>query len=109
MLAIWKYHVVMNDRFDLVMPKGARVLSVGEQRGQVQMWVVVDPDAAVERREFHVIGTGHPHVDAYFEGRFVGTVICSGAALVWHIFESIKAEPAEAGQDQDKPEGGTAE
>ena len=76
-----------------VMPAGAQVLSVGPPRNGTQelaaeldLWAVVDPSAATSPRHFRVVGTGHPMPDDC--GRFVGTTVTHGGALVWHVFEA---------------------
>lgn len=36
------------------------------------------------KREFTVVGTGHPYPDHW---RYVGTTIAPGGALVWHLMQ----------------------
>jgi hypothetical protein len=87
---VWKFEVEP-DEFELAMPRGARVLSVGMQRERVQMWALVDPSAPVEQRRFRMAGTGHPIKDPE-ELRFVGTFQVHGGALVFHLFERDSAK-----------------
>jgi hypothetical protein len=86
MRTIHKFPVVIDDQFSIEMPVGAEVLSVHRQGGGIFVWAIVDSKAAVERRCFAVRGTGHPLRGN--EGRFIGTVLTNGDALVWHIFEN---------------------
>lgn len=84
---IWKFTLPMADYPVVSMPKGARVLSVGVQRGDVQVWALVDPEAPMEDRRFKVAGTGHYLVGGVENMRFIGTVHMASGQLVWHIFE----------------------
>ena len=67
------------------MQKGARVLSVGVQHGQIQVWALVNPEAPKELRRFRIAGTGHPLEEELERLRFIGTVQMGD--FVWHIFE----------------------
>lgn len=90
---IYKYPVTITDRFKLELPVGAEVLSVQSQHGQPMMWVLHDrePDTAVESKAFRVLGTGHQIVtyNEDYNLRYLGTAICSGDSLVWHVFEEV--------------------
>lgn len=48
---IWKYPVSAGD-FTLELPRGGEVLAVDVQYGDPFMWVLVNPDAILEKREF---------------------------------------------------------
>jgi len=83
---IYKYMFDVNDIVTFEMPKGATVLHVQCQRGTPCLWALVDLDAPVDRREFRIVGTGHPFPDANkFE--HVGTFL--NEPFVWHVFERI--------------------
>lgn len=85
MKQIWKYTLSVSDHPFITMPKGAKVLSVDVQHGDVQVWVLVDPEAPKELRGFRVAGTGQPLEEKIESMRFIGTVQIGD--LVWHIFE----------------------
>ena len=86
-LTIWKFSAPITDRFQLVMPIGAKLLSVQLQNGDPQIWALVDPHADVERRTFAWVGTGLPVPVKAERAIFVGTVqLPSG--LVFHLFGS---------------------
>ena len=87
---VWKYDVEP-DEFELMMPRGAKVLSVGVQQNRVQMWALVDPDEPMVQHRFRLAGTGHQIKDPD-ELRFVGTFQMHGGALVFHLFQ--RAPPA---------------
>jgi hypothetical protein len=79
---IWKYTLGISDAQILALPKGATILSVAEQYGEVTLWALVDPDKELEHRLFYIFGTGHPVPNT--PGTFLGTVQIRD--LVWHVF-----------------------
>lgn len=84
MAEIWKY--TLQPRTRVPMPKGAKVLCAREQAGNVCIWAEVDPTAPKENRAFEVFGTGHEMADQ--PRTYIGTVVLSGGALVFHVYES---------------------
>jgi len=85
MKTIWKYALDFQTIVDI--PKGAKVLTVQEQRGDPQLWAIVDPDAETEKRTFIIYGTGHNMPDD--PGEYVGTFQQLGGNLVFHVFEYL--------------------
>lgn len=83
---IWKFDVLVADQFELDMPADAHVISVQVQHGSVRMWAVVNPTAALTKRKFHVLGTGHAFKGQ--PGNFIGTFQLQGGDLVFHLFEA---------------------
>lgn len=65
------------------MPEGAKILSVGNQRGNLCLWAMVDPTNPGVFRIFEMIGTGYPLSDVGLQ--FIGTVVIE--PFVWHVFE----------------------
>ena len=88
MRTIYKYPVPL-DYGAVDMPRGAEILSVHTQRGLPQMWAIVDPEAPLESRRFHLFGTGHEMPPAAELGRFVGTFLFHDDSLVFHLFEAL--------------------
>lgn len=92
MKTIWKYTMnseggfLMKERL-INMPKGAQIISVGEQHNNVCFWAVVDPDAKMHERRFVVVGTGHDMPDLPLKP--LGSVLVDGGVWVWHLFEVI--------------------
>lgn len=84
-LTIYKFEVRVNDSVEIPMPKGAQVISVGNQRnGHICFWAIVDSDwPQTELRRFKIRGTGHTITGD--PGKFVGTVM--DELFVWHVFE----------------------
>ena len=86
MKTIWKWTLQPETTID--MPHGAKLLAVQEQRGEPQLWALVDPSAKKYPRTFRVHGTGHDLTDE--PGQYVGTFQMHGGALVFHVFEANK-------------------
>lgn len=88
-MKIWKY-TLQPGFTKLSIPTGGRVLSVQAQHGEPRIWVLVDPEAPPEAREFMVYGTGHnvPDKTEKLKG-FVGTIQMAEGTLVFHVFETI--------------------
>jgi hypothetical protein len=83
---IYKYSLPLDDIVRIPLPFGARVLSVGEQHGQLVLWALVNPAYKTLLTTFRIAGTGHPIVDAE-HWNFIGTVQTREGSLVWHVFQ----------------------
>lgn len=86
-MTIWKY-TLNPGRTILEIPAGGQVLAAQVQHADLQLWVLVDPTAPLEVREFTVYGTGH-HVadDPGRQRTYIGTVQMAGGNLIVHVFE----------------------
>lgn len=87
MKTIWKFNVGGIGQTTIEMPKGAKILSVQAQRGEVVMWAAVDERAKVEPRAFIVVGTGYREAVNEHTCQFLGTVQLYDGDLVLHVFE----------------------
>ena len=86
MNAVWKYTLNTEDNLEIDLPVGSKILSVQEQFGEPQMWVLVNPDNPVyETRKFRLAGTGHPIKESDIS--FIGTFQLYGGSFVGHLFE----------------------
>jgi hypothetical protein len=85
-MRVFKYAAPLDDTFEVRLPVGAQILSVGEQGVGLYFWALVNPDADMQTRRFHWRRTGH---QADGVGRFVGTVLVQGGARVFHLFEAL--------------------
>lgn len=83
-MTIWKYTIEIADVQVLMLPAGARILTVQIQHGTVCAWAVVDPEALLVARKLFIVGTGHP-TDLNESDIYLGTVQQGG--FVWHVFE----------------------
>jgi hypothetical protein len=89
MKAIWKFVLQAVGIQRIFMPRGAKILTVREQRKDtVCLWAEVDTDARPEERVIEAFGTGH-QMDTDIDRKYVGTVILQDGALVFHIYERL--------------------
>lgn len=89
MKMVYKYPV--SNYLTHEMPKGAKVLHVHEQNGDICLWALVDvpkppQNPEWERRKFIALATGDKIPDDWTV-EYVGTVHMHGGALVFHVFE----------------------
>jgi hypothetical protein len=84
-MKIYKFEVPIYDDAVIMMPKGARILSVQVQHGKPVLWALVDHNAPEVKRRFAVRGTGHD-IDGLV-GEFVGTFQLRDGRLVFHLFD----------------------
>lgn len=94
---IYKYTFSNNKaNFTLIMPKGAKILTVqlqkfrGEYDGTPCIWALVDSKAETETRSFQIIGTG---IFDYFSEahpkKYIGTYQLNNIGIVHHVFELL--------------------
>lgn len=91
MKTIWKYELDPKS-LKIKMPKNAKILSVGEQYGNICLWAEVDPTPVLEKKDriFEVFGTGHKiYEDMGVERKFIGTVKFENGALMFHVYERL--------------------
>jgi hypothetical protein len=67
----------------------ARILSVQEQGGNLQLWALIDEGLPLQKRVFRVFGTGQDIPSEPL--RYIGTVQMDDGALVAHVFEKEAA------------------
>ena len=83
MRKIWKFPAPFPNG-NIVMPKGAKVLTLQMQDGVPTLWAEVDPDAPDEIHHLVTYGTGHP-VDPG-AGSYIGTY--QSPPFVWHVYDA---------------------
>jgi len=83
MKTIYKFPLEITDYSTLRTHDKAKVMHVGEQGGQLCIWLEVDLTQVVATHGFYIRGTGH--VITGEEGQFLGTVLMPNG-LVWHIY-----------------------
>lgn len=87
-MRILKYTLHAHGIETTALPRGAAVISVGDQSGAVQLWAIADDTQPMEERRFAVLYTGFDDVPA--GAHFIGTVISAGGSIVRHVFEMTK-------------------
>ena len=87
MKTVFKYKIEVVDRPTVDMPRNGKILHVGEQGhdNQLFVWALVNTEEPMVTRRFRIFGTGHP-VEVDGRGQFIGTVQMK-VGLVWHVFE----------------------
>jgi len=89
MKTIYKYHLDILDRQEIMMPKNAKVLSTKMMLYTgLFIWAEVDTDKPGIARVFKVFGTGSPMYNKTKSDIFLGTVF--EGAFVWHIYVEEK-------------------
>ncbi len=99
MNVIHKYPINLRDDMpvSIQMPINAIVRHVGQQdnHDEVVLWAEHACGAAanLKKRMFYVAGTGHPTCSrGDYKLTFVGTVVSTISAFVWHVFEVDKPD-----------------
>ena len=86
MKVVWKFLLDLKDyanpRFELTMPRDARILTVQMQAGIPCLWAEVYPDNPVEVRRFAIVSTGCPVPPGV---SYIGT--WQDGPFVWHLYE----------------------
>ncbi len=86
-MRIFKYHVSEPEQH-LLLPTGAKVLTVTTQYGEPVMYALVDPNAPTEERTFRCIPTGKEFDPAGLT--YIDTFTVEGN-LVFHCFEEVQS------------------
>lgn len=80
--AVWKF-VIEPMQTHMKMPKGARLLTAAEQRGEVCVWAEVDPTARKVLRKVMAIPTGGLCTGL----SYVGTAHLQRGSLIFHVYD----------------------
>jgi len=89
-MEIWKYEV-LPDIKSIEMPHGSKILHLNVQNGIPCIWALVDPTNFSIKRNFYIVGTGHPIDRQNNENLlYLGTFLLNNDSLVFHLFEITK-------------------
>lgn len=86
MKTIYKYPLNPADLY-ILMPIGAKILSVAQQDNQICLWAEVDNEAPEGLVGFEVFGTGHEVPDN--DREFIGTALINDGEFVFHVYKMI--------------------
>lgn len=87
MKTIWKFPLKTQDRQTVLLPVGAKALTVQLQHGYACLWALVDDDEMAKvNHTVWMHGTGHPADEAARYGRYLSTIQVDGGALIFHFF-----------------------
>ena len=85
---IWKYPLRDTWYQELLMPRNANIIHVGEQRNTICLWAEVDIEYEdLEKRAFYLVGTGNMWPPVLVN--HIGTVIKKEGRFVWHVYEEV--------------------
>jgi len=83
---VWKYKITVQKNLRMLMPRDAKILSVGKDKGELVLWAEVKAHyKETEVRYFQLVGTGRSVPPA---AEYVGTLI-DGPHSVWHVYETL--------------------
>ena len=82
---IWKYQLNIEKRQKVMMPAGAKILTIQMQQGFPYIWALVDPGKMSTTRYIQMTGTGFDESDRIF-GDYIGTIQLEDHT-VWHYFD----------------------
>ena len=82
-MKIFKYELSGTADTDLMLPAGARFLSLELQKGRPHIWCAVDPFAAPQPVKVRAVVTGG---DVRDTERHLGTLLFNGGEFVLHYF-----------------------
>ena len=89
MKAIWKFPLQLVDIQDVVMPKGAEILTVQVQKDDLCMWAAVDPREDTIANTIFIHGTGH-QIEDFEKKKYISTFQIAEGDLIFHVFELLK-------------------
>ena len=92
MRTVWKVKLPKAENV-VHVPLDARPLEIGYQFGMLVLWLLVDSEAPLESRCFHVVETGEEIKIPEQEMRYVGTYsfVARNEPYVQHVFERLKS------------------
>jgi len=69
----------------VILPAGAKILTVHEQHGGINVWAEIDTDRELTSIIFNVYGTGHEiNVE---NSKYIGTIFMDNGYKVWHVYK----------------------
>lgn len=84
---VHKYPLGIEDIQTVLMPKGAKIISVQPQNGKPTIWAQVDSNLSpTELRYFLIVATGQKFEHDVIKDIHIGT--CVIGSYVWHIYET---------------------
>jgi hypothetical protein len=84
-MRIWKFTLLGADIQEVIMPKGAKILTVQTQHGNICLWALCNPLASKETRKVAIYGTGNPISGNC--GTYISTFQMFGGDLIFHAFD----------------------
>ena len=89
MQTIWKFPLRVTDVQTIEMPANAQILTAQVQYDELQLWAIVDPDAAKTHRAFAIATTGRALQLTPEKYIYIATFQLNGGLFVGHLFEGL--------------------
>ena len=86
MTKVYKFSLEISDEQKVLMPEGAKVLTVQVHLCFFFFWAECNPDEEPVLRTFLICGTGHS-IDDDIEKEYIGTIQMCEGSIVFHVFE----------------------
>lgn len=87
---IYKYPLETVDEQTILMPSGAKVLTVQLQGDVPCVWALVNVNSPLQPYRFDIVGTGNPFPGDIYPKDYVGTFQMNISPLVFHVFQHMK-------------------
>lgn len=85
---IWKFPLAVIGRLEILMPRGAKILTVQTQNDRPCIWADIETDdGPKEARVFWTIGTGNLTPHNFDKMTYIGTYLIERDQLVFHLYE----------------------
>ena len=83
---VYKYPLEIEDEQVVLLPTGARILTVQQQNNNIFLWALVNPTSPnAQAFTIRIHGTGHS-ISNSDELEYINTVQLYGGKLVFHVF-----------------------
>lgn len=83
---VYKYPLEIEDEQVVLLPTGARILTVQQQNNNIFLWALVNPTSTnAQAFTIRIHGTGHAISDSD-ELEYINTVQLYGGKLLFHVF-----------------------
>lgn len=76
--------------FIIGMPSDAKIIHVGEIDNFPFLWAELDTERVYIKRNFMVLGTGHPFPDHVTKSEHLGTVKLDDGKVMIHVYEELE-------------------
>lgn len=86
-MKVIKYIIKLTDYFTLQLPLNAKILCCQTQKENPCLWILCDPEAELEDRNFRLAGTGHSIDEDILDLIFIDSFQIYDGMQIYHLFE----------------------
>lgn len=101
MKVIYKYRIPFKEVAQVTLPKDANIIRIDGDNGQISLWAIVDTEAPLEVRTFHLFKTGGKMSDDIGEYIYHG---CGGIFIQMELMMYVFEKPGTAVPVPPEPE-----